>query len=167
MKSNLEINGLTVEEEKQERILCKLMMYFYDQQKGEPKNDASDIGIKRYDMRLKVVGAAYGRAVDRLTFFKHVETLLIQNLIVQNPTSHITPNEHILPNNDTRYIINGQKVIDEWQRLIHKRQVFLEKRQKENNILSVSSIQLQLNTTEPTPQPAPLRASQTECQLPL
>lgn len=125
-----ELTGLTATEQKEKAILQKLFNYYYKSEEGYEYK-----AIKRYNLRL-LIAEAFQRPLDRLTFFKHVDFLLALKFLTQNPTTHLTPNNHILPDNDTKYLLE----IDAINESLHELNVKEAKFLKGKNILSVPNL---------------------------
>jgi hypothetical protein len=134
MKSKEQITGLTAEEHKQVSILQALSTHYDDHKLPDTdmlaEKGTLNVRIKRYDLHI-LLTRAFGKAIDSRVSCKYIRYLLAEGMLVQNPTSHITKNKHIKPDNDTMYFIDSQ-VIDE---KLNEHRIKLEKFQTEKNAI--------------------------------
>jgi len=107
--TNEEKTGLSKAENDRKEYLFKLMNW------GKQK-------ITRYDLHVLI-------PVNRFKFSDIIRKFLNEEILIQNPTSHLihtglyeTP--IIMPNNNTRYFIDLDRVKEEWTELCIKRDTF-------------------------------------------
>lgn len=114
-----EQSGLSISEDKLSKILFQLQL-------------CEDKIIKRYDLRLLIGKALTNgiKTIDRLTIYKFIDLMLNCGYITQNPTSHlIYTEEHqytptAKPHNDTKYIIQPEKIQEIQNQLYKKKTEF-------------------------------------------
>lgn len=146
-KTSVETTGLTNEEHKLKNILCGLITWQMD----NPNSVHTDYqgvtrpSIDRYTLKNYVIPTAYDRRIDRFVTYSQINNLLTQGYIIQNPTSHITPNNHILPDNDTRYILDIDRITTEWNNLTTITNAFNLKRGNMTHTLPNTKIDNQIN----------------------
>ncbi len=144
MKSREELTGLSSEQWKFSHVLLVLKNYIDEQEETEnnltdwqktvrarqleqhPNLVAKKGVINRHDLKLKIKEAIldYYRQfniaktkVDRLVFYDFTDALLAGKYLRQNPDSHITVNDNILPDNNTRYFLDSNLINEEFNRL--------------------------------------------------
>jgi hypothetical protein len=135
MKSSEELTGISKEELKEDSIRS-FIEFYYDDHKlpdtdTELENGFLNVKINRYDARLltaKALKQSLGKTPDDRTINKYLTGLLLDDVLRQNPTSHITKNRHIKPSNDTMYFINPKPIEFKRQQLIAKKQKFLSEK---------------------------------------
>ncbi len=85
-------------------------------EKNSLPQDKNRIAINRHDLRLlerraysEAVGKI-GKILSRTQLYERMDNLEAIGCLNQNPDSHITVNGNILPDNNTRYYINIDKI---------------------------------------------------------
>jgi hypothetical protein len=114
-----EETGLSATEQKEKAILFELQMCCLN-----------DLKILRYYLRLAIgkgLSQLMKKPTEKSTIYHFIEYLLNMGYIEQNPTSHITENNNILPDNMTRYFLNAEKIDARMKELIIKEFEFQQK----------------------------------------
>lgn len=127
--TNTEKTGLTKEEIKEKAVLRELNNYTYD----ENNNSIETPSVRRYYLRLaigKALSELLHKPIDHCTIYKNINYLLGLGFIKQNPDSHITVNDNILPDNMTNYKINAEAIHERLIELAHKQDAFNKEKGK-------------------------------------
>ena len=125
-------------EEKEKAVLRELMYCTYD----DNDDSIEKPWMLRYNLRLtigKALSELLHKPIDHCTIHSNINYLLGLNFITQNPTSHITVNNNILPDNMTKYFINAETIHDRLKELVLKESEFHKLKGKISLSLSLAS----------------------------
>ena len=110
--SSTEKTGLSTTEEKERSILNELYWNYALDVHFEviPKEKAF---MRRYYLRLaigKALSELLKKPIEKSTIYHFIDYMLNMGFIEQNPDSHITVNDTILPDNMTKYFLDAEKI---------------------------------------------------------